>query len=135
MIVQEPTEVFIRWYRGTQKSDTVKRNVTAEEPVLEYARKGGVWQMAMSLLKNPDGTWQPDDNKLELYCAGEVVGTCLFDISHYEGKTPVPEKAMIVPEDSTETGTILKGNAEQFPGAFIEFRVTVTPYADAKAEK
>ena len=35
-------------------------------------------------------------------------------------------KAHIVPADSTERGIVLKGLAEEYPGAFIEFRPTVT---------
>ena len=105
----------------------MKREVTAAEPVLEYARKGALWKMEASLVKNADGTWQPDDNKLVLYSAGAIVGTCAFDMTTYVGKTPTPEKALIVPENSSDTGVCLRGNAEQFAGAFIEFRVTVTP--------
>ena len=125
LIVQEPTEVFVRWQRGSQKYDTEKKELTADKPVHEYVRKDAVAMMNMSLIRNPDGTWQPDDNKLELYCAGEVVGTCYFDMAKYEGKTPVVETAMIVPADSTDAGTVLKGHADRYPGAFIEFRVTV----------
>ena len=31
-----------------------------------------------------------------------------------------------MPADSTDTGIVLKGNAESYPGAFIEFRASVT---------
>ena len=133
VVVQSPTEVFVRWHRGKQKADCLKREITPAEPVLEYARKGALWKMEASLLKNPDGSWQPDENKLVLYCGGAVVGTCHFDMSKYVGKTPKPEKATIVPENSTSTGTVLKGDAEQYPGAFIEFRVTVAPVDAAAA--
>ena len=125
VIVSTETEIYVRWHRGKQKADCLKRMVDAAVPVVEYARKGALWKMEASLLKNPDGTWQSDDNKLVLYSAGSVVGTCEFNMADYIGKTPVAEKAMIVPENSTKTGSVLKGNAEQFPGAFVEFRVTV----------
>lgn len=32
-----------------------------------------------------------------------------------------------MPENSTETGPALKGNAAEYPGAWIEFRITVSP--------
>ena len=83
--------------------------------------------MKASFQKNPDGTYKPDENKLELYCAGAIVGTCYFDMSKYVNKTPTPEKAMIVAENSASPGIVLKGNAEQYPGAFIEFKITVEP--------
>ena len=66
--------------------------------------------MNASFLKNPDGTFKPDENKLVLHCADAIVGTCYFDMSKYIKKTPTPEKAMIVPEDSTSAGIVLKGN-------------------------
>ena len=77
VIVQETTEIYLRWHRGKQKADCVKREVDAANPVVEYvARKGALWKMEASLTKNPDETWQPDDNKLVLYSAGQIVGTC-----------------------------------------------------------
>ena len=89
--------------------------------------------MNASFVKNSDGTFKPDENKLVLHCAGAIVGTCYFDMSKYIKKTPTPEKAMIVPEDSTSPGIVLKGNVEQYPGAFIEFKVTVAPVEEAGA--
>ena len=53
----------------------MKRNVDADNPVVEYARKGAMWKMDASLIKNSDGTWKPDENKLVLYSAGQIVGT------------------------------------------------------------
>ena len=57
-------------------------------------------------------------------------------MSQYIGKVPVPEKAFIVPEsyaERTPTERVLKGNAEQYPGAYIEFRLKVTTPEAAKA--
>ena len=74
--------------------------------------------------KQAYGTFAPDSNKLELYCANQLVGTCQFDLSSYIDKKPVVQKAMIM--SSADAGAIgLQGDANQYPGAFIEFRATV----------
>ena len=83
-----------------------------------------MWKMDASLIKNSDGTWKPDENKLVLYSAGQIVGTLQFDMSNYRDQKPVAEKATIVAEGTGSTSLV--GNAEQYPGAFIEYRVTVT---------
>ena len=82
--------------------------------------------MTASFNQNPDGTLQADANKFELFCAGQKVGTCLFDMGVYKGKTPAVERASIVPLDAPETGQlVLRGDPNVYPGAFIEFRITV----------
>lgn len=46
----------------------------------------------------------------------------------YIGKVPVPEKARLVAEDYVSTDPsekLLKGNISTFPGAYIEYRLTV----------
>ena len=83
-----------------------------------------MWKMDASLIKNSDGTWKPDENKLVLYSAGQIVGTLQFDMTNYRDQKPVAEKATIVAEGTGSTSLV--GNAEQYPGAFIEYRVTVT---------
>ena len=58
---------------------------------------------------------------------GEVVGTCEFDLATLLGD-PVDQTASIVPEDYTmrhPNEIVLKGNATSFPGAQLEFRVTI----------
>ena len=48
----------------------------------------------------------------------------------------MPQKAFIVPEnyqEQSEDELVLKGNADLFPGAYIEFRIRVTTPEAAKA--
>lgn len=49
-------------------------------------------------------------------------------MAQYIGKVPVPEKARLVAEDyisSDPSEKLLRGNISTFPGAYIEFRLTV----------
>ena len=55
------------------------------------------------------------------------MGTYSFNLASYIGKNPAVEKANIAPANSTASGPVLKGNAEQYPGSFIEIRLTVSP--------
>ena len=133
VIVQEPSEVYVQWHRGKNSAPTKKRSVDQQTSVIEYGRKEALWTMSTRFTQNADQTYQEDNNKLILYCANQIVGTCFFNLSSYIDKKPVAEKAMIVPVGSTDTGVVLKGNPEQYPGSFIEFRATVTsPAAVAK---
>ena len=103
-----------------------KRTVDAQNPVVEFQRKEGLVKLSSRFTHIANEKYQRDENRLELYCADKLIGTCHFDLASYVGKTPKPEKAVMVPADSSDTGIVLKGNAEEYPGAFIEFRATVT---------
>ena len=81
--------------------------------------------MTCTFIQMPNQEFQRDENKLLLYCADQLVGTCIFDLASYIGKTQ-EESAHIVPADSDDTGIVLKGDTESYPGAFIEFRASVT---------
>lgn len=72
--------------------------------------------------------WKPDINMLKLCCSNKVIGVCTFNMSHYINKAPYNEKAYIKSEsyqEQSEEERVLKGNAEQYPGAYIEFRLKV----------
>ena len=70
----------------------------------------------------------PDFNTLTLFCDGKLVGVCKFDLGCYIGiNTPVLETAHIKPanyELKDEYERVLRGDVDQFPGAFIEFKIT-----------
>ena len=75
-----------------------------------------------------NGRFLPDINKLELFCAGQLIGACTFDMSEYNGKTPAPEKAKITAEGAAPAQNGQKqliGDPVANPGAFIEFRVSL----------
>ena len=75
---------------------------------------------------NPTGGLLPDINKLELFCANQLVGACTFDMSVYLGKTPTPERAVIAAEgQASNDQKQLIGNPAAHPGAFIEFRCSL----------
>ena len=126
VVVQEPSEIYVKWYRGTQNVPMKKRTVDAQNPVVEFQRKEGLVKLTARFTHMGDERYQKDENKLELYCADKLIGTCHFDLASYVGKTPKPEKAVMVAADSSEGGIVLKGNVDEYPGAFIEFRATVT---------
>ena len=69
-------------------------------------------------------------NKLTLFCGGVEVGTCEFDLGAYVGKDPVPEAAGMRALDYVGRGgkNYLRGSdAAAWPGAEIQFRITVKP--------
>ena len=124
--VQGSQEILVEWKRGTQKVATEKKMADESNSLFEFERREGLFKISAGFKKGEDGSWLPDESQLILKCGGIDIGTCSFNISSYIGRAGEIEKALIVPIDSTETGIVLKGDAEQFPGAFIEFKITVT---------
>ena len=51
--------------------------------------------MSTSGIKNKDGSFQTDKNRLVLHCDNKVVGTCHFDLAQYVDKGPIELKAAI----------------------------------------
>ena len=69
-------------------------------------------------------------NQLILYCGDSTVGVCEFDLSTHIGISPDPMFVMLVGQEyevSDPSERVLKGDAETYPGAFIEFAVSCIP--------
>ena len=77
------------------------------------------------------GVWKPDRNTLTLYCAGEVVGVCEFDLTSYINKyTHSDEKAVLrgrdhVPKYDGEKFLRCCGNFQEYESAHVIFRIVV----------
>ena len=84
--------------------------------------------MPVSFKQRMDGTYEPDQSRLVLHCGEKVVGTCNFNVASYIDKAPVIEKAVVYAEGGQPPaeGPGLVGDATNFPGAYIEFRMTVS---------
>lgn len=73
---------------------------------------------------------------LKLCCSNQVIAVCTFNLASYIGKQALGEKALIKPEsyqESSDNERVLKGNAAQYPEAYIEFRLKVETPEAAKA--
>ena len=51
--------------------------------------------MSANGVKNEDGSFQTDENRLVLHCDQKVVGTCHFDLADYADKGPIELTAAI----------------------------------------
>lgn len=94
--------------------------------------------MSVSFVRDGEDKWKPDVQMLKLYCGADHVGTCEFDIATYIGKNPKKEKALVKSENyqpSDADERFLRGNAAQYPGAFLEFKITVQTREIAKAKQ
>ena len=136
--VQEAQELYVQWTRNGQSAKTKKLSVDQQVKVAEFARSQANFSMNPSFLINESGDLLPDINKLQLFCAGQLVGTCSFDMSVYKGKNPVPERASIADEATALADTSKKhliGDPVANPDAFIEFRISLQDKAAASKQK
>ena len=125
--VQEAQEVYVQWTRNGQSAKTKKLSVDQQVTEATFQRNQALFQMDSRFTVNPDGGLLPDMNKLELFCANQLVGSCTFDMSEYLGKTPTPERAVIAAQGQASSDQKqLEGDPTIYPGAFIEFRATLT---------
>ena len=64
----EPKELFVKWYRGSQNVKTKKRSVDQQNPVVDFSKKEGTFKLAARFTQTGEGQYERDENKLELYC-------------------------------------------------------------------
>jgi hypothetical protein len=105
--------------------------VSPDTGQIEFQNFEKGYELKASLYKNAeDDSWKPDMNQLILYCGDNVVGVCEFDLSSNIGTAPDYYFVMLVGNEyqvSDPSERVLKGDAETYPGAFIEFAVTCLP--------
>lgn len=130
IVIQDSREIQVEWKRGAQAAKTDKKVADQSNSLIEFSRKEACFKIEAGFIKSSNGSWQPDDNQIILKCGGINIGSYTFNLASYIGKNAEIQKALIAPANSTATGLVLKGNAEQYPGAFLEFRITVTPPAE-----
>ena len=65
----EPKELFVKWYRGSQNVKTKKRSVDQQNPVVDFSKKEGTFKLAARFTPTEiEDQYERDENKLELYC-------------------------------------------------------------------
>lgn len=75
-----------------------------------------------------NGAWKPDVSIVRLICSGIVIGECYLDLTNYIGKQQLGVKAVMQRTDaSLGKHLALVGDPIKYPGACIEFKVTVVP--------
>ena len=108
---------------------TKKRTIEEGAPEIEFSRKDALFAMNAGFKKQPGSftAWQRDQNKIVLFCADKIVGTCVVNMESYIDKTPVVERAVITaPTGKPVGGVALTGNTTRYPESFVEFRITVS---------
>ena len=63
-----------------------------------------------------------------LHCGDKIVGSCDFNVASYIEKVPAIEKAVVYDSagQPPSEGPSMSGDAANFPGAYMEFRMTVS---------
>lgn len=130
IVIQDSREIQVVWMIGMQAAKTDKKIADQSQSLIEFSKKEACFKVEVDFIKTSYGSWQPEDNYIILKCGDINIGTYTFNLASYIGKVPDIQKALMAPENSTATGLVLKGNAEQYPGAFLEFKITVTPPAE-----
>ena len=97
----------------------------------KVARFGESFGTNASLWYNTrSGTWLPDDNQIILKCENRTVGVCDFDLVMMINKKSGLLRANIQPQSyqrRDESEYVLLGDTQEFPGAYVEFKVKVSP--------
>ena len=133
--VTESKTIYVKLHRGKQAIAMQKKTVDQENNTVEFTRKEACVKIFVNFMLNANGSYQADNSQLVLHSDDDtVIGTCNFDLASYIDKDPVFEKAEIHDSESgqpTTAGTVLISDmAANYPGAYLEFRITVnTPAA------
>ena len=132
---QEPDikPVFVKWIRGSNSIKTKTRSIDSQLRKVNYEKSAGCFYINGGFISYGGGVWKPDRNALILFCAGEPVGICEFDLTSYINKfNNHDEKVMLrptdyvpKPENSNEKYLRCLGNIAEFECAHIVFRITI----------
>ena len=124
--VTEPQTLKVTWSRSNKSLSTKGKSVDGQSKVATFGER---FSCDANLRFDPrENIWLPDPNELTLECGSRRVGTIKFDISSLIDVPAQSHKVMLRPETYStrdETELVMKGNTVDFPGAFIEFKVTV----------
>ena len=130
--VNKYVEVCVEWARNAKKVRT--KSVFLDQNISKgrFSKGANLKMPNTSFFKRSDGTWRPDYSTLTLMTNdNEVIGVCTFNNSDYCLKPRTSFKAVISDQEDPTGRPVLLGDTAMYPGAYIEFKLSVLSKAQA----
>ena len=124
--VSKYVEVCVEWSRNAKtvrtKSVFLDQNINKGR----FSKGANLKMPNTSFWRRADGTWRPDWSILTLMTnEQEVIGVCKINNADYCLKAKKGFKAMISNQEDLSGKPVLLGDPVKYPGAYIEFKLTV----------
>lgn len=125
--VSKYADVCVMWSRNGKVVRTSKVSLDENISKGRFSKGAQLKMPNTSFFKRSDGTWRPDISTLTVIANdSEIIGVCTMNFSDYCLKPRTGFKAMIsAVEDPTGRKPVLVGDPIKYPGAYLEFKLTV----------